>query len=78
MKKAGRASAPYHNKGNYIMKLFVYNFYGTIHETTTAFDDTYRKLKAECEANGEPFSRQVIDGDKITDEIYCNGIWIKE
>lgn len=60
------------------MKLFVYNFGGTIYETTTAFDDTYRKLKAECEANGEPYSRQVIDGNKITDEIYFNGIWINK
>jgi hypothetical protein len=41
------------------MKYFVYNFNGTIYETTTAFDDTYRQLKAECVANGEPFSRQV-------------------
>lgn len=57
------------------MKYFVYNFNGTIYETTTAFDDTYRKLKAECVANGESFGRQVIDGDKITNETYRNGIW---
>jgi hypothetical protein len=57
------------------MKMFVYNFNGVIYETTTAFDDTYRKLKAECVANGEPMSRQVISGDKVTDETYHNGIW---
>lgn len=61
------------------MKLFVYNFNGTIYETTEAFDDTYRKLKAECVANGEPFSRQVIKGDTITDEFYHPaGMWIPE
>jgi hypothetical protein len=58
------------------MKLFVYNFNGTIYETDTPFDATYSKLKAECVANGEPFSRQVIDGDKITNETYLNGIWL--
>ena len=57
------------------MKYFVYNFNGTIHETTIAFDDTYRQLKAECVANGEPFSRQVVDGDKVINETYRNGIW---
>jgi hypothetical protein len=61
------------------MKLFVYNFYGTIYETTEAFDDTYRKLMAEAKANGEPVSRQVVDGDKVTNEIYHPaGIWIPE
>lgn len=60
------------------MKLFVYNFNGTIYETNTAFDDTYRKLKAECVVNGEPFSRQVIDGDTIINETYHNGIWSTE
>ena len=57
------------------MKMFVYNFNGIIYETTTAFDDTYRKLKAECVANDEPMSRQVIDGEKIINETYCNGAW---
>lgn len=60
------------------MKYFVYNFNGTIYETTTAFDDTYRQLKAECVANGEPFSRQVVDGDKTTNETYHNGIWLAD
>ena len=58
-------------------KLFIYNFNGTIYETTTAFDDTTRKLKAKCEANGEPFSRQVVNGDKVTDEYFHPmGIWL--
>lgn len=60
------------------MKTFIYNFYGDIYETNVAFDDTYRAKKAEAIANGEPFSRQVIDGNKITNEYYCNGIWIPE
>lgn len=60
------------------MKTYIYNFNGTIYETTTAFDDTYRKLKAECVANGEPFNRQVVNGDNITNEVYCNGIWVAE
>ena len=60
------------------MKYFIYNFNGNIHETTTAFDDTYRKLKAEAVANGEPFSRQVVDGAKITNQHYTNGIWIDD
>ena len=60
------------------MKLFVYNFYGDIYETTEAFDDTYRAKKREAEANGEPFSRQVIDGDKITSQHYVNGIWLDD
>jgi hypothetical protein len=59
-------------------KLFVYNFNGTIYETTTAFDDTYRKLRDECLANGEPFSRQTIKGDTIRDEYYHNGCWLDE
>jgi hypothetical protein len=60
------------------MKLFVYNFNGDIYETTTAFDDTYRAKKAQAIANGEPFSRQVVDGDKITDEYYYNGMWLRK
>lgn len=60
------------------MKTFIYNFNGNIYETTTAFDATYRTKKAEAIANGEPFSRQVVDGAKITNEIYRNGIWIAE
>ena len=60
------------------MKYFIYNFNGTIYETTEAFDDTYRKLKAECVANGEPFSRQVIYEDRIVNEAYYNGIWLPE
>lgn len=59
-------------------KLFIYNFNGTIYETTEAFDDNYRKLKAECMANGEPISRQVVKGDKITNQYYTDGIWLNE
>lgn len=60
------------------MKTFIYNFNGDIYETKVAFDDTYRAKKAEALANGEPFSRQVIKGDKITNEIYLKdaGIWV--
>ena len=59
------------------MKTFIYNFNGYIYETHEAFDDTYRKLKAECVANGEPFSRQVVDGNKVTDQYYHPaGIWL--
>ena len=60
------------------MKTYIYNFNGTIYETTTAFDNTYRKLKAECIANGEPFSRQVVEGNKVTNETYHNGIWLAD
>ena len=60
------------------MKTYVYNFNGTIYETTEAFDATYRALKAQAVANGEPFNRQVINGDNITNEVYCNGIWLTE
>ena len=59
-------------------KLFIYNFNGDIYETTTAFDDTYRAKKREAVANGEPFSRQVVQGDKITNEVFVNGIWLRE
>lgn len=61
-------------------KLFVYNFNGEIYETHEPFDDTYRKMKAEAEANGEPFSRQVIAGDKITNQWYHSTarIWLDE
>ena len=60
-------------------KLFVYNFNGTIYETTEAFDDTYCELKAEAVKNGEPFSRQVIIGDKIINQKYHPaGIWLDE
>jgi hypothetical protein len=61
------------------MKHFIYNFNGTIHETTTAFDDTYYKLMREAKANGEAVTRQVIDGDKVTNEYYHPaGIWLAE
>jgi hypothetical protein len=66
------------SKGAKIMKLFIYNFHGDIYETTTAFDATYRAKKAEAIANGESFSRQVVDGDKVTNEVYRNGIWLTE
>lgn len=60
-------------------KLFIYNFNGYIYETTEAFDDTYRRLKADAVANGEPFSRQVITGDKVINEKYhASGIWMAE
>ena len=60
------------------MKNFVYNFGGMIYETTIPFDENYRKMKAECIANGEPFYRQEIDGEKIVNQVYVNGIWIDE
>ena len=61
------------------MKLFIYNFNGTIYETATAFDDIYYKLKAECIANGEPFSRQIVNGDKVVNEYYHPaGVWLTE
>ena len=60
------------------MKTFIYNFNGDIYETNTAFDATYRAKKKEAEANGESFTRQVVDGNKITNEIYVNGFWIAE
>jgi hypothetical protein len=60
------------------MKTFIYNFNGDIYETNTAFDATYRAKKKEAEVNGESFTRQVVDGNKITNEIYVNGIWIAE
>lgn len=59
--------------------LYVYNFFGTIYETYDPFDATYRQLKAEAIANGEPFSRQVIKGDKIINQKYHPaGIWLDE
>ncbi len=60
------------------MKTFIYNFNGETYETTTAFDDTYRAMKREAEANGEPFSRQVVDGDKVINQHYSNGIWLDD
>ena len=60
------------------MKLYVYNFDGETYETYEPFDDTYRKMKAECVAQGKPFSRQVINGEKIINEKYTCGAWIEE
>lgn len=59
-------------------KLYIYNFNDTIHETYEAFDETYRMLKREAIASGEPFSRQVICGEQITNQFYSNGIWLDE
>lgn len=59
-------------------KLFVYNFNGTIYETYEAFDETYRAMKKEAIANGEPFSRQVITNEKIFNEYYVDGCWLTE
>ena len=59
-------------------KLFVYNFNGDIYETTEAFDATYRAKRNEALANGEPFSRQVVYGDKIVNQYYHNGCWFDE
>ena len=58
--------------------MFIYNFNGTIYETTNPFDETYRKLKAECVAEGTPFSRQEVKGDKIINQSYHNGIWLDD
>lgn len=61
------------------MKTYIYNFNGETYETNEPFDATYRAKKAEAIANGEPFSRQVIDGDKVINETYHPaGIWIAE
>ncbi len=60
------------------MKLFVYNFGGQIYESYEAFDDTYRQLRREAEASGIPYTRQVISGDKISNEVYYNGCWVPE
>jgi hypothetical protein len=61
------------------MKYFVYNFYGDIYETTEAFDETVRQKMREAKANGEPFSRQMIVGDKIINQYYHPaGIWLDE
>lgn len=59
-------------------KLYIYNFNGTIHETYEAFDETYRTLKREAIASGEPFSRQVVCGEQIVNQFYSNGIWLDE
>ena len=59
-------------------KLYIYNFNGTIHETYEAFDETYRAMKREAVASGEPFSRQVVSGDQIVNQFYKNGIWLDE
>ena len=59
------------------MKTYIYNFNGHIHETNTAFDDTYRQLMREARANGEKVTRQVVDGNKVTDQYYHEaGIWL--
>ncbi len=59
------------------MKTYIYNFNGYIHETNTAFDDTYRQLMREAKANGETVTRQVVDGNKVTDQYYHPaGIWL--
>lgn len=60
------------------MKYFVYNFGGQIYETTTAFDDTYRTLRNQALENGEVITRQVVDGDKVNNEYYHNGMWLDE
>ncbi len=59
------------------MKTYIYNFNGYIHETNTSFDDTYRQLMREAKANGETVTRQVVDGNKVTDQYYHPaGIWL--
>lgn len=57
--------------------LFIYNFDGTIYETTEAFDDTYRELKKSC--IGTP-TRQVVKPDgKIICQVLKGGcIWLEE
>lgn len=57
---------------------YIYNFNGFIYETSKAFDNTYYRLKAECVANGERITRQVVKGNTITNECYSNGIWLAE
>lgn len=62
-------------------KTFVYNFNGIILESYgEAFPPEYRRLKREADANGEPYSRQVIHPDgKIVDEFFHPaGIWMPE
>lgn len=62
-------------------KTFVYNFNGTILESYgEAFPPEYRRLKKEADANGEPYSRQIIYPDgRIVDEYYHPaGIWLPE
>ena len=59
-------------------KLFVYNFGGYIYESHEAFDSTYRTLRNDALANGETITRQVVCGDKISNEVYRNGCWIDE
>lgn len=59
-------------------KLFIYNFNGEIYETTEAFDETYRAMKKQAVANGESFSRQVVCGDKVTNQHYNNGAWLDD
>ena len=59
------------------MKTFIYNFNGYIYESHEAFDDTYRQLMREAKANGETVTRQVVDGNKVTDQYYHPaGIWL--
>ena len=58
--------------------LFIYNFNGDIYETYEPFDATYREKKKEAVANGEPFSRQVIKGDRIINQYFDNGVWFNE
>jgi hypothetical protein len=60
------------------MKMFIYNFGGYIYESTTAFDDNYRKLMKEAKANGETVTRQVVNGEEIRNEYYRNGCWLDE
>ena len=60
------------------MKTFIYNFNGTIYETAKAFDDTYRAMKKEAVENGEPFTRQIVCGEKIINQHYSNGIWLDD
>ena len=60
------------------MKTFIYNFGGYTYESNEAFDDTYRQLKREAEANGEKITRQVVSGNKISNQHYVNGIWLDD
>ena len=62
-----------------MQKLFIYNFHGYIYESHEAFDSTYRQLMREAKANGEKVTRQVICGDKISNQYYHpGGIWLDE
>ena len=60
-------------------KTYIYNFNGEHYESTEAFNSYIRSQLRAAVINGEPVTRQVIDGQKILNERYHPaGIFLTE